>query len=145
MIESAAYDLIKQEEGEVNKEQNEMVPVYENSPKDFEPHPSFPVNEPIKEEEKPTLQILGKATILAIFEMKEGRIAGCKVLEGKIQKNLPVLIQRGKETLGKTQIVSLKEKKQDINEATSGSEFGAIFADKLDFQVGDMVLSVNPE
>jgi len=93
----------------------------------------------------PQPQVLGKAKILAIFEMKEGKVAGCRVEEGKISKNKPVIIQRGESVLGETKIVSLKEKKQDINEVEAGCEFGAIFADKLDFQVGDVVLSVNLE
>lgn len=92
-----------------------------------------------------TVKILGKAEILAVFEMKEGRVAGCRVLEGKILKDKPVLIQRGEEKLGETRIISLKEKKQDINEAVAGSEFGAIFSDRLDFKVGDVVLSADLE
>lgn len=86
-------------------------------------------------------KILGKAEIVAIFEMKGDKIAGCRLQEGKVNKNSPVLIKRGEEEIGETRITSFKEGKQDINEATEGMEFGAVFANKLDFQKGDVVIS----
>lgn len=86
-------------------------------------------------------KILGKAQIVAIFEMKGDKIAGCRLLEGKINKSSPVLLKRGEEEIGETRIASLKEGKQDINEVTEGMEFGAVFSDKLDFQSGDMLIS----
>jgi len=92
-----------------------------------------------------TRKILGKAEILKIFEMGGERIAGCRVIEGKINKAFPVLLQEGEKALGETKIVSLKQQKQDINEATMGMEFGAIFAAKLDFQPADVVISFSLE
>lgn len=90
-------------------------------------------------------KVLGKAQIVAIFEMKGDKIAGCRLLEGKINKNSPVLLKRGEEEIGETRITSLKEGKQDINEVTEGMEFGAVFGDKLDFQNGDVVISYSLE
>lgn len=87
------------------------------------------------------LKILGRAEILAVFEIKGEKIAGCRVLEGKINRSNTLLIKRGEIELGKTKITSLKEKKQNINEAGAGTEFGAIFTSKLDFQKGDVVIS----
>lgn len=89
--------------------------------------------------------VLGKAEILAIFEMKGEKIAGGRVLEGKINKNSPVVVEREGVELGRVKIVSLKEQKQDINEAAAPSEFGAILTGKLDFREGDMLLSVSLE
>jgi translation initiation factor IF-2 len=91
----------------------------------------------------PERRVLGKAEILAIFEIKGEKVAGGRVLEGKINKLNPVLLKRGEAEIAETKIVSLKEQKQDINEVEQGSEFGAIFADKLDFQVGDVLISYN--
>ena len=91
----------------------------------------------------PERRVLGKAEILAIFEIKGEKVAGGRVLEGKINKLNPVLLKRGEVEIAETKIVSLKEQKQDINEVEQGSEFGAIFADKLDFQVGDVLISYN--
>lgn len=90
-------------------------------------------------------KVLGKAQIVAIFEMKGDKIAGCRLLEGKINKNSPVLLKRGEEEIGETRITSLKEGKQDINEVTEGMEFGVVFGDKLDFQNGDVLISYSLE
>lgn len=90
-------------------------------------------------------KILGKAEILAVFEMKGERIAGGKVVEGKINKNLPILIQRGEKVLGEAKITSFKQQKADINEAGVGTEFGAIILPKLDFTKGDMLISFSLE
>jgi len=90
-------------------------------------------------------KILGKAEILAIFEMKGERIAGGKVIEGKINRNNPVLIRRGDMELAKTKIISFKEKKQDIAEAVTGMEFGAVFSGTIDFQPKDMIISFSLE
>ncbi|MCL5090623.1 MAG: translation initiation factor IF-2, partial [Patescibacteria group bacterium] len=90
-------------------------------------------------------KILGKAEILATFEMKGEKIAGAKVLEGKINKSQPVILQRGEKELGQVKIVSLKQQRQDINEAVVGTEFGAVFSGKVDFSSGDMILSFSLE
>lgn len=90
-------------------------------------------------------KILGRAEICKVFDMKGQKIAGCKTVEGKINKNSSVMIKRGENTLFNTRIVSFKEQKQDINEASAGTEFGAVFGGKLDFQPGDMVISYGLE
>lgn len=96
---------------------------------------------------KPTVdrKILGKAEIIATFKMKGERIAGAKVLEGKINKKEPVIVERGTRVIAETKIVSLKQQKQDVNEVTSGSEFGVVFSGKVDFEKGDMILSASLE
>jgi len=89
--------------------------------------------------------ILGKAEILAVFEMKGEKIAGAKVTLGKINKTMPIFIQREEKVLGEGKIVSLREQKQNINEAVMGSEFGAAILPKLDFKKGDMLISFSLE
>lgn len=90
-------------------------------------------------------KILGKAEILQVFEMKGQKIAGCRVIEGKINKAFLASIKRGENILSDVKIISLKEQKQDINEATTGSEFGAVFLQKVDFLPGDVVISYSLE
>jgi translation initiation factor IF-2 len=88
---------------------------------------------------------LGKAEILAVFEMKGEKIAGARVTEGKINKNFAVCLQRDNKILVETRITSLKVEKQDVNEVGEGGEFGVIFAKKVDFQKGDMIISYSLE
>ncbi|HUV72232.1 MAG TPA: translation initiation factor IF-2 [Clostridia bacterium] len=96
---------------------------------------------------EPTIDrtVLGKAEILETFEIKGEKIAGARVLEGKINKSAPVCLQRGNKILGETKIVSLKQEKQDVNEVPVKGEFGAVFAEKVDFQKGDMIISYSLE
>lgn len=90
-------------------------------------------------------KIFGKAEILAVFVIKGEKVAGAKVLEGKINKSYPVALQKGDKIIGEARIVSLKQGKQDVSEAIQGSEFGAVFSGKIDFAVGDVISSYNPE
>jgi translation initiation factor IF-2 len=96
---------------------------------------------------EPTIdrKILGKAEVIAVFDIRGEKIAGARVLEGKINRGWPVVIQRDNKIVAETKIVSLKQQKQDINEAVVGIEFGVIFAGKVDFAVGDVILSFSLE
>ncbi len=96
---------------------------------------------------EPTIdrQVLGKAEIIATFDIRGEKIAGARVLEGKINRANPVIVQRDSKIIAETKIASLKQQKQDINEAGVGIEFGVIFAGKVDFKVGDMILSSSLE
>lgn len=86
-------------------------------------------------------EILGKAVIIKEFNISGTRIAGCQVLEGKINKACNLSFQRGEKTIGETKISSMKHQKTDIKEALAGEDFGAIFSPLLDFKVGDVLIS----
>lgn len=94
---------------------------------------------------EPTIdrKIFGKAEILAVFNIKGEKIAGAKVVEGKINRSLPILVQRNSEILAETKIVSLKQLKLDVNEVSQNAEFGVVLAKNVDFQPGDMLVSYN--
>jgi len=91
---------------------------------------------------KGIVEILGKAQILATFPFEKKKIAGCKVIEGKISKGDNLSLFRAEKEIGKTKAVSLKKQKQDISEAKLGEEFGALLEPQLDFQIGDVLVSV---
>ncbi|HUW24499.1 MAG TPA: translation initiation factor IF-2 [Patescibacteria group bacterium] len=96
---------------------------------------------------EPTIdrKILGKAEIIAAFDIRGEKIAGARVLEGKINRNRPIVVQRDNQIIAETKVTSLKQEKQDINEAVVGTEFGIVFAGKVDFKEGDMILSYSLE
>lgn len=87
-------------------------------------------------------EILGKAEILAEFPYEGKRVAGCKVLEGKIAKADKFTLKRGETEVGVARAQSMRRGKQDLNEAKPGEEFGVVFDPQLDFKIGDMILSV---
>lgn len=87
-------------------------------------------------------EILGKAEVIASFPFDNKKIAGCKVLQGKISKADKIILMRGEKETGKVKVVSMKKQKQEISQAVAGEEFGVLFEPQLDFQVGDVIVSV---
>lgn len=92
---------------------------------------------------EPTIdrEILGKAEIIAEFEIKRERIAGAKVIQGRINKTDKICLERNKEIIGETAIKSMKHGKGEITQADSGQEFGAVFTPMIDFQKGDVIIA----
>ncbi|MBL7150400.1 translation initiation factor IF-2 [Candidatus Microgenomates bacterium] len=86
-------------------------------------------------------EILGKAVIIAEFENKKEKIAGCQMKEGKINKDDHLYLKRGENFLGKMKIKSMKCKKEVIVEVKKGDEFGVVFTSLLDFKIGDVIIS----
>jgi len=87
-----------------------------------------------KEESK-----VGEAKVIARFNKETQMIAGLKVISGKITLKDKAEIIRGKKVLKETTIGSLYQRSNPVPLVKKGEECGAIFTDKLDFQVGDSV------
>lgn len=92
---------------------------------------------------EPTIdeEILGQAEIIAQFEIKGQRIAGCRVKEGQISKENQLHLKRNEKILGHCRIKSLKVGKNDVEKVKKEDEFGVILAPSLDFSIGDVLLS----
>jgi len=86
-------------------------------------------------------EVAGKAEIIAEFEMKGERIAGAKVISGRISKNDKICLQRGQEILGENTFKSMKHGKEEITQATTNLEFGAVFTSPIKFQKGDFLVA----
>lgn len=96
-------------------------------------------------------EVFGTATILAEFPFGDvQRIAGCRVLDGTINKGPKVRVVRGKlddsgelhgevEVVAETKIKSLKKGRDEVSSVEKGGECGIIFEDVIDFRVGDIV------
>lgn len=82
---------------------------------------------------------VAEAKVLQKFIKGEQIIAGLKVLTGKLSTREKAEIVRGKKILGETTIRSLYQKSDAVLSVNKGEECGAIFADKIDFQQGDIV------
>lgn len=85
---------------------------------------------------------LGEAQILASFPYDKMKVAGCKVIDGRIAKEDAVQVKRGDKTIGEAKIISMKRQKQEIAQAKQGEECGVILGPQLDFEVGDVLVSV---
>ena len=91
---------------------------------------------------KPTIKesFIGKAEVLQIFKVsKIGAIAGCRVIEGTIEKNAKVRVMRNEEVVFDGDILSLKREKNETNEVKSGTECGISIEEFSDFKVGDFI------
>ncbi len=84
---------------------------------------------------------LGEAEIIAIFEMKGDKIAGCKIKSGEIAKRHRLHLIREDKIITDPKIRSLKRGKEDIPLAKSGTECGIVFGSYIDFKVGDVLES----
>lgn len=86
-------------------------------------------------------EVLGEAGIVATFPFNKKRVAGTKVTKGRINRSDKLTIMRGDKKIGDVRIASMRRGKEKINQAKEGEELGLIFRPKLDFEVGDMILS----
>ncbi len=98
--------------------------------------------EPIVEE-----KVVGRAEVRAVFSItKVGTIAGCMVLDGKIERNSLARVIRKKKVVSEGgKINSLKRFKEDAKEVQSGYECGIGIDRFNDFQVGDIIEAYTQE
>ena len=84
--------------------------------------------------------VLGRAEIREIFLGRRGtRIAGCRVMDGRIARGASIRVVRGNEVLENTSINSLRHFRDEVNEATAGTECGIVLQDFNDFEEGDVL------
>ena len=82
---------------------------------------------------------LGAAEVRQIFPVSKGFVAGCLVTEGKISRNAPARVRRGKEVVFEGKVGTLRRFKDDANEVRAGLECG-IRLDGVDgYQEGDVI------
>jgi len=84
---------------------------------------------------------LGSADVIAVFEMKGERIAGCKIKTGEITKTQLYHIKRGGEIIANPKIKSIHHNKLDIESAKAGTDCGIVFRGFSDAQIGDLLTS----
>jgi translation initiation factor IF-2 len=92
--------------------------------------------EPIVEE-----KVMGRAEVRQVFSItKVGSVAGCMVLDGKIERNsLARVVRQGQVQSEGGKINSLKRFKDDVKEVQAGYECG-IGIDRFEnFQAGDII------
>lgn len=92
---------------------------------------------------KGKVEILGKAEILASFPFNNKKVAGCKVINGRISKGDVLILQRSDKEIGKTKASSLRKQKVEVASVGQSEEFGVIMEPQLDFSIGDVLLSVS--
>lgn len=85
---------------------------------------------------------LGKAEVLASFPFNNKKVAGCKVINGRVSKGDNIILKRGEKEIGKARAVSIKKQKLEVASVGQSEEFGVIMEPQLDFAKGDVIVSV---
>lgn len=83
----------------------------------------------------------GEAQVLAVFNAKDGKIAGCRVVQGVLTKGHTVKVYRGGKVVGQGPIISLREGKAAVTEVDEGNECGFGIQAWDAWQPGDKVIS----
>ncbi len=83
---------------------------------------------------------LGYASIKKVFDIsKQGKVAGCLVTEGKVERGAKVRLLRDKTVIHEGTLSILKRFKDDVKEVPVGQECGMAFANYQDIREGDEI------
>ncbi len=85
---------------------------------------------------------LGKGHIIAEFPFEKQRIAGTKVLSGRLARGDLVKLMRDDTEIVRVKIKSIRHGKDDITKVDVGAECGVLFDKIVDFQVGDGIIAI---
>jgi translation initiation factor IF-2 len=90
----------------------------------------------------PTLRetFLGNAEILEVFNItKVGKVAGCRVTEGKVERGAHVRLIRDNVVIHEGKLGTLKRFKDEVKEVQVGQECGMGFENYHDLKQGDII------
>jgi translation initiation factor IF-2 len=83
---------------------------------------------------------LGNAEILEVFSIsKVGKVAGCRVTEGKVERGAQVRLIRDDIVVHEGKLSTLKRFKDEVKEVVSGQECGMAFESYQDMRKGDVI------
>ncbi|WFU01884.1 translation initiation factor IF-2 [Rhizobium sp. CB3171] len=83
---------------------------------------------------------LGNAEILEVFNItKVGKVAGCRVTEGKVERGVGVRLVRDNVVIHEGKLKTLKRFKDEVSEVNVGQECGMAFENYEDIRVGDTI------
>lgn len=83
---------------------------------------------------------LGNAEIIEVFNIsKIGKVAGCRVTEGKMERGEGVRLIRDHVVVHEGKLKTLKRFKDEVAEVPAGQECGMAFENYEDIRVGDII------
>jgi translation initiation factor IF-2 len=90
----------------------------------------------------PTMRetMMGNAEILEVFNItKVGKVAGCRVTDGKVERGLGVRLIRDNVVVHEGKLSTLKRFKDEVKEVQAGQECGMAFENYQDMRAGDVI------
>jgi translation initiation factor IF-2 len=85
---------------------------------------------------------LGVGEVIAEFPFEKDRIAGTRVLTGRLAKGDTVKVMHGESEIGRARIRSVRQGKNEITKVTEKGECGILLDKKVDFSLGDAIIAV---
>ena len=83
---------------------------------------------------------IGNAEILEVFNItKVGKVAGCRVTEGKVERGAGVRLIRDNVVIHEGKLKTLKRFKDEVSEVPVGQECGMAFENYEDIRAGDVI------
>ncbi|KAA6204362.1 MAG: translation initiation factor IF-2 [Candidatus Tokpelaia sp.] len=83
---------------------------------------------------------IGNAEILEVFDIsKIGKVAGCRVTEGKVERGAGVRLIRDNVVIHEGKLKTLKRFKDEVAEVPAGQECGMAFENYTDMRAGDVI------
>ncbi len=82
----------------------------------------------------------GRAEVREVFPGRgSAKVAGCRVLEGRLVRGGTVRVIRGGQTLQEASITGLRHFRDEVTQINTGMECGVVLDGFNDFQVGDLL------
>ena len=88
-------------------------------------------------------KIKGIAQILKSFPYNNKQVAGCRIKRGVIEKGDSLVLMRDGEESGRVWVTSIRKQKDEVESVKDGEECGILFKPQLDFDKGDVLVSVS--
>ncbi len=83
--------------------------------------------------------VIGHAEIKKVFDLTKGRVAGCLVTDGRMQRTARARVTRGRTPIYDGGFHTLRRFQDDVKEVRNGLECGIKLGDFNDYEVGDVV------
>jgi translation initiation factor IF-2 len=84
-------------------------------------------------------QVIGHAEIKKVFDLTKGRVAGCIVTDGRMQRTARARVTRGRTPIYDGGFHTLRRFTDDVKEVRNGLECGIKLGDFNDYEVGDVI------
>jgi translation initiation factor IF-2 len=85
---------------------------------------------------------VGKGIVIAEFPFNGLRIAGIRVLSGRIARGDTIRVMRGDEEVAKVKIKSIRHGKEEVSKASEKMECGILFDKTVDFSLNDAIIAL---
>ncbi len=86
---------------------------------------------------------LGKGEIIAEFPYEKTRIAGTKIVSGRLARGDSVKIMRAEGEMERAKIKTIRQGKEEVTRVDTGTQCGVLFDRKVDFVLGDAIIAVS--